>query len=93
MRASEVKPAYTWYVYVLQCSDGSLYTGVAKDVFARLAEHNQGKGARYTRTRRPCLLRLIERHPDRSSALRREAEIKKLSHEEKLALINRCPLG
>lgn len=81
-----------WYVYILQCSDGSLYTGIARDVFKRLAEHNEGKGARYTRTRRPCLLRFMERHVTRSSAQKREAEIKKLSPEQKRALIRGRPI-
>lgn len=82
-----------WYVYVLQCSDGSLYTGAAKDVFARLAEHNSGKGARYTRSRLPCLLRFYERHASRSSAQVAEARIKKMTHEQKLAFISRCPVA
>jgi putative endonuclease len=81
-----------WYVYILQCADGSLYTGIARDVTKRLAEHNQGKGARYTRSRRPCLMRFFERHATRSSALKREHEIKKLTHEQKHAFINRCPV-
>jgi putative endonuclease len=81
-----------WYVYILQCSDGSLYAGVAKDVIARLAEHNSGKGARYTRSRRPCLLRFFERHPSRSSAQAEEARIKGMSREEKLAFLSRCPV-
>jgi putative endonuclease len=81
-----------WYVYILQCSDGSLYTGVAKNVFARLAEHNSGKGARYTRSRRPCLLRFFERHPSRSSAQAQEARIKRMTREEKLTFLSRCPI-
>ncbi len=81
-----------WYVYILQCSDGTLYTGVAKDVIARLAEHNSGKGARYTRSRRPCLLRFFERHPSRSSAQAQEARIKQMTREEKLEFISRSPV-
>ncbi len=84
-------PGEAWYVYILQCSDGSLYTGVAKDVFVRLAEHNSGKGARYTRSRKPCLLRFFERHPTRSSAQAEEARIKRMSRDEKIAFLSRCP--
>jgi putative endonuclease len=89
-RSGPVKTA-SWYVYILQCRDGSLYTGIAKDVMKRLAKHNAGKGARYTRSRRPCLLRFMERHASRSSALKREAAIKKLSPAEKRALVRSCP--
>lgn len=75
-------------VYILECADGTLYTGIARDVAARLAEHNEGKaGARYTRARRPVSLRYVEDAPDRGAALRREHEIKQLSRAEKLALI------
>ncbi len=81
----------SWYVYVLQCSDGTFYTGVAKDVIARLAAHNSGKGARYTRSRIPCLLRFFERHTSRASAQAEEARIKKMTREEKLAFISRSP--
>jgi len=88
-----VKTPDSWYVYILQCRDGSFYVGMAKDVLRRTAEHNAGKGARYTRSRRPCLIRFMERHPTRSSAQRREAAIKKLSHEEKLAFLRRCPVA
>jgi len=81
----------SWYVYILKCSDGSFYTGIARDVFKRLALHNAGKGARYTRSRRPCLLRFMERHATRSTALKREAEIKNLSPEQKRAICDSCP--
>ncbi|MBD3286288.1 GIY-YIG nuclease family protein [candidate division WOR-3 bacterium] len=85
-------PAFKgWYVYILKCADGSFYTGIARDVLKRLAKHNAGKGARYTRSRRPCLLRFMERHATRSSALKREAEIKGLNPEQKRALCNSCP--
>ncbi|TET23757.1 MAG: GIY-YIG nuclease family protein [Candidatus Stahlbacteria bacterium] len=87
-----MNPTESWYVYIVQCADGSLYTGITKDVSKRLAEHNQGKGSRFTRSRRPCLLRFFERHQSRSSAAKREAEIKKLSPEQKRALIRGCPI-
>jgi putative endonuclease len=82
-----VKPPADWSVYIARCADGSLYTGVAKDVAARLAAHNAGRGAAYTRPRRP--LRLVHREDGltRGQALSREARIKALARPEKLALI------
>jgi putative endonuclease len=77
-----------FYVYIVECSDGSLYTGIARDVAKRVKEHNEAKtGARYTKSRRPVRLRYSEGKRDRSAALVREAALKKLSREEKLALI------
>jgi putative endonuclease len=77
-----------WYVYLVQCGDGSLYTGISNDVAARVAVHNEGRGARYTRSRRPVTLVYLERRRSRSTALRREAAIKALSRAEKQALIS-----
>ena len=74
-------------VYILRCRDGSLYTGSAKDLVRRLAAHRSGKGAKYTRSRLPVELVYQEAAPDRSAALRREAEIKRLTRPQKLALI------
>ena len=76
-----------WYVYVLRCGDGTLYTGTTDDVARRLAAHRAGKGAKYTRGRGPLELLYTEQCPDRSAALRREYAIKQLSREEKLHLI------
>jgi putative endonuclease len=76
-----------WYVYIVQCGDGSLYTGIAKDVERRVAEHNAGQGARYTRGRGPVTLVYNERVKDRPAALRREYEIKKLRSPAKHNLI------
>ena len=76
-----------WYVYVLRCGDGTLYTGTTDDVARRLAAHRAGKGAKYTRGRGPLELLYTEQCPDRSAALRREYAIKQLSREEKLRLI------
>ena len=74
--------------YILRCADETLYTGIATDLKRRLHEHNSSeKGARYTRSRRPVRLVYSEMFPDRSSASRREYEIKKLSRREKLQLI------
>lgn len=75
------------WVYMLRCGDGSLYTGFAMDPERRLAVHQSGRGAKYTRSRLPVELVYREEFPDKSAALRREAAIKKLSREEKLQLI------
>lgn len=76
-----------WFVYVVRCRDGTLYTGISRDVEARVAKHNQGKGARYTRGRGPVALIHRERKSSQAAALRREAAIKALSRPEKLALV------
>ncbi len=80
-----------WYVYVLQCADGSLYTGVARDLHKRLRQHNGdlAGGPKYTSGRRPVSLLWSESAADRSSAQQREAAIKRLPRCEKLALIAR----
>lgn len=78
-----------WYVYMLRCGDGSLYTGSTTDVERRLREHQGGTGARYTRSRPPVTLAYAEEAPDRSAAQRREAAIKKLPRAQKLKLIRR----
>ena len=77
----------TCYAYLLRCADGTLYTGIARDAARRLQVHNSGRGAKYTRSRLPVLLVYRETQPDKSAALRREAEIKRLSRTEKLQLI------
>ncbi len=78
-----------WYVYILRCADGSLYTGVTTDPHRREREHNCSDrlGARYTRSRRPVRLVWVEDQPDRVQALKREYRIKQLSRDEKLRLI------
>ncbi|HFU74298.1 MAG TPA: GIY-YIG nuclease family protein [Helicobacteraceae bacterium] len=77
-----------WYVYIVECSDGTLYTGIAKDVHKRLHEHNHSdKGAKYTKVRRPVNLAYYETQKNRSLASKREYAIKKLSRQEKLLLI------
>lgn len=70
-------------MYLLECVDGSIYTGIALDVAARYAQHLQGKGARYTRSHPPQRVLGVEPHPDRSSALRQELRIKRLSAADK----------
>lgn len=74
------------WVYILRCADNTLYTGIAADVEKRVEQHNNGTGAKYTRGRGPVTPIYRELCPDRSTALRREAAIKKLSRQEKLAL-------
>ncbi len=75
-----------WVCYLLECADGTLYTGVSNDLPRRLGQHARGVASKYTRTRLPVRLRWSERHPDRSAALRREAAIKRLPRAGKLAL-------
>jgi predicted GIY-YIG superfamily endonuclease len=75
------------HVYILRCGDGSLYTGWTNDLEKRLAAHNSGKGAKYTRGRGPVALVYLEELPDKSSAMKREAAIKKLSRPQKEALV------
>lgn len=77
----------SWFVYIVKCCDGTLYTGIAKDVEARVAEHNSGVGAKYTKPRRPVKLVYWEKAANRSRASRREYEIKGYSRRAKLALV------
>lgn len=76
-----------WWVYLLRCADGTLYTGMTSDVSRRVAEHNRGKGAKYTCSRRPVAVVYQEPCDSRGAALRREAAIKRFTRREKLALI------
>ncbi|GLQ21087.1 GIY-YIG nuclease family protein [Algimonas porphyrae] len=76
-----------WTVYMLRCADGSLYTGIARDAAARLSVHNAGRGAKYTKARRPVALVWSEPAACRSTASKREYSIKQLGRSEKLALI------
>lgn len=76
-----------WHVYILRCADDSLYTGVATDIEARVARHNAGKGAKYTRGRRPVVLVYREAAGNRGAALRREHAIKRLPRAAKRRLI------
>lgn len=76
-----------WYVYIVRCADGSLYTGITKDVARRCQQHNAGTASRYTRSRLPVELVYQESQPSRSLALKREAAMKALSRRDKLALI------
>jgi len=76
-----------YFVYILECADGSLYTGMTTDVLRRFEEHKSKKGAQYTRARKPVRIAYIEECADRSSALKREAEIKKWPRVKKLELL------
>lgn len=78
-----------WTVYILECGDGTLYTGITDELQRRLKAHESGKGAKYTRSRGPLTVRYSEKHPDKGSALRREAELKRLPRKEKLLIINK----
>lgn len=77
----------SWCVYMLRCRDGTLYTGSTNDLTRRLAAHNAGTGAKYTRSRLPVTLAYTEPCADRSTALRREYALKQLTRAEKEALI------
>ena len=83
-----IRKSKDWWVYIVKCSDGSLYTGITTELDRRISEHNNSiKGAKYTRTRRPIYLVHSEALKDRSLASKRESYIKKLSRIEKLKLI------
>ena len=76
-------------VYILECADGTYYTGITTDITRRLDEHNHSpKGAKYTRARRPVSLRYHEAHPDKSQALKREREIKRMKRSDKMVLVH-----
>ena len=76
-----------WYVYILRCADGTLYTGSTNDPDRRLATHNAGKGAKYTRCRLPVTMVYREELPDKPAALRREWAVKQMKRCEKLDMI------
>jgi putative endonuclease len=78
-----------WYVYIVECADGSLYTGIATDVNKRIDTHNKGKGAKYTKTRLPVVLRASFEAENRSLASKEEYRIKQLTRQQKLALISK----
>ena len=82
-----------YFVYILRCRDGTLYTGYTNNLERRLAVHNAGKGAKYTRSRLPVILVYWEIFSDKSSALCREYAIKQFSREEKLALVQSFQLS
>ena len=77
----------TWHIYIIECSDGSLYTGVTNDLDKRITAHNAGRGAKYTKSRRPVHLRYSETARDRKQASQREHVIKSLQKSTKISLI------
>jgi len=76
-----------YFVYILKCADKSLYTGITTNIKRRFAEHKEGKGGRYTRAKRAVKIVHTEEHPNKSSALKREAQIKRWPRQKKLELI------
>lgn len=78
-----------WHCYLLECADGTLYTGITNDLEKRLAAHNNGTASKYTRSRLPVQLVYVEPHADRAAASRRERAVKRLPRTAKLALL-RC---
>jgi putative endonuclease len=81
-----------YYCYILKCADGTFYTGWSTDPVQRLKQHNAGRGARYTRSRRPVELVFTEEHPTQTAAMRREIAIKRLPRAKKRALAESYPL-
>ena len=77
-----------FYVYILQCTDGSFYTGYTKNLAERTKQHENGKGAKYTKSHKPQKIAYVEDLDSRSQAMKRERAIKKLSHQQKIDLIN-----
>ncbi len=80
----------TCYCYIVQCSDGTYYTGWTTDPERRISQHNKGKGAKYTSTRRPVKLVYLEPQPNRVAAMKRELEIKKMKRGKKMELVERA---
>src|SRR5262245_55300807 len=87
-RKSKVRPSGSeWFVYIVRCADGTLYTGITKDVARRSQQHNDGTASRYTRRRLPVKVIYREAHPSQSSALKREAAIKVMDRRDKLTMV------
>lgn len=84
----EGETPFLWHCYLARCADGSLYCGVALNVERRLFAHNSGKGAKYTRARRPCVLLLARTFPDQASAMRAERRVKKTPRARKPLLLD-----
>ena len=89
IRGMKKKGRKDWTVYILRCGDGSLYTGISKDVRARVKQHNEGRGATYTRTRLPVKLLYQQEGMTRSKALIREAQIKAMPRSKKEEIMQR----
>lgn len=80
-------PIGSWYTYLLKCGDGTYYCGITNDVERRIAMHEDGRGAKYTRGRGPLLLVMLESYDSKSAALKREVRIKRLSRAQKIAMV------
>lgn len=78
-----------WYVYMLECADGTIYTGITNDVAARIEKHNSGKGAKYTRARLPVVLKAAWNYKTKPEAAKEEYALKKLTRVEKLRMIDK----
>ena len=87
--SGDAGPEKPWMVYIMECSDGSFYTGVTNDLERRQQQHNEGTASRYTRSRRPVTLRYQEICGSRSQALIRECSLRLLSRKQKVELVNR----
>ena len=81
-----------WYLYIVECRDGTFYTGITTDIKKRIDAHNSGRGAKYTRGRGPVKLMHLRRYKDRSAATKAEYKIKKLKRGKKLRIINEFAL-
>lgn len=81
------------YVYILECNDGTLYTGWTTDIERRISEHNEGRGAKYTRARTPVVLKYFEKFNTNREAMKREYEIKTFSRKDKIKLIDYNSVG
>lgn len=88
-----IAPLEVWFVYIAKCADGTLYTGIALDVAARIAEHDAGRGARYTRGRGPLTVRAMQRCGSKGEALQLEHALKRLPRAEKEKVSNGRRLG
>ena len=90
---AKLPPPASWFLYLIECADGSIYTGIARDVAARYAAHASGKGARYTRSHPPARLLATQAFPDRSSALKAEYRVKQLTAAEKRIFVAQLAAG
>jgi putative endonuclease len=93
MQKKRRKKGEPWFLYILECSDGSYYTGVTKDIDRRLSEHNKGTASKYTRLRLPVELRYSEECAGRTEALVRECQVKALPRKKKEELVTNPPAG
>lgn len=86
---SKAKLMAPWFVYILLCEDQSFYTGISTNLEQRFKDHKNGKGGKYTRSHKPLKIAYQEKHPTKSSALKRELEIKSWPKSAKITLINK----